>query len=223
MLEKQKIKKKKEPKNTAHRMESHRGLKTRQKVLSVAGEIIAKEGVHNLRYSQIAKIAKIPQALLGYHFPNLEVLLMELTQGELEKLKQLSVENTEKSAHNPRKALEAYVRAPFELADKDKVFSSIWTAFYHLSAVNSEFSSLNLRIRSTGRERILNLITMVLATEGQLLGKKQISRDELINQSIAIQGIITGLCIMAMSEAHANFSKFADLAVNSCLHQLEIN
>lgn len=222
MLESRKIKKKKESQSAPIRIESHRGIETRQKILTVTGQIISQDGIQNIRYAQIAKIAKIPQALLGYHFPNLDVLLLELVQNELEKLKMLSVENTEKYASTPKKALEAYIRTPFELADKDKIFNAIWTAFYHLSSVNNEFSLLNLRIRNTGRERILNLITMVLATEGQLMGKKQISREELILQSSQIQGIITGLCIMAMSEAHSDFSRSADLAVQSCMHQLGI-
>jgi AcrR family transcriptional regulator len=201
---------------TKTRPPQERGTQTRRRLLEITAQTIADEGIHNLRFAHIAKAAQIPQALLGYHFPTMETLLVEVVQLELEKLKSLSVSLVEKNAEQPKKALAAYIRAPFELAKVDPSFRAVFTAFYHLSSVTPAFAEMGLIIRKVGRERIMNLITMVMATEGQL-AIKTMSRDRLLELATAVQGIITGHAQMAVSEKNADYQIFSDLAVETSM------
>jgi len=197
------------------RMPQVRSVNTRQKILKMAAKVIATEGMPGLRYSHVAKLANVPQALMGYHFPNLESLLIDVIAQELEKLKTLSTEGVERNAQHPKKALEAYIRSPFDLAERDIEFRAVFTGFYHIASVSPTFSELNSSIRKVGRDRILNLVTMVLATEGYLLGQKLLSRENLIEMATIVQGLMTGLCAMASSEAGNKFSDFANSAVTA--------
>src|SRR4051812_2649581 len=99
-------KSKKKPKQS--RPPQERGRKTREVLLLAAIQSLVESSVFGLRYSQIAKAAKVPQPLLDYHFPSMESLLTEMVSHELEKLKLKSLENIQNFATKPRKALAAY-------------------------------------------------------------------------------------------------------------------
>jgi AcrR family transcriptional regulator len=197
-----------------------RAIQTRHLILNVAGKAIADEGIHKVRYSAIAKKAKIPQALMGYHFPNIETLLTDLIYRELEKLKVASVEIVEKHSVHPKKALAEYVRAPFKMGAADPVFRAVWSGFYHLAVVNPEYANMCMAIRKAGRERILSIITMVLATEGMLSVEKKYQPEDLIVQAASIQGLMTGLAVIAASEPHRPFKEMGDIAVAGALRVL---
>lgn len=199
-----------------------RGLKTRERLLTVAVKCLVKEGIHALRYAHIAKQAKIPQALMGYHFPTMESLLLAVIQVELEKLKVASIESVERLAHQPKRALAAYIRTPFELALMDIEFRAVWTAFYHLCTIDPTFADINLSIRKLGRERILNLVTMVLATEGRLVGEENTSRAHLVELAASVQAVITGFIMVTATESNADYKKMADLAVTNVFRILEV-
>lgn len=192
-----------------------RGVITRKRILNVAAKTVAAEGIYNLRFAHIAKQANVPQALMGYHFPNMEALLVELVNREVIKLRDLSVERVEKVATEPKKALAAYIRAPFDLAAKDAEFRAIWTSLHHLAVVNPVFAEMENQIRKTGCERILNLITMVLATEGYLLGQAHIGRDQLLTMATTVRALILGMCLGANVSSPADFKKAGELAVAS--------
>ena len=199
-----------------------RGLKTRERLMAVAVKCLVKEGIHGLRYSHIAKQAKIPQALMGYHFPNMESLLMAVIQLELEKLKVASTDAVERNASQPKRALAAYIRTPFDLALVDIEFRAVWTAFYHLCTIEPTFANLNLGIRKLGRERILNLITIVLATEGLLVGEENTSRARLIDLAASVQAVITGFIVVTATESNADYRKMSDLAIANVFRVLGI-
>ena len=198
-----------------------RSLNTKEKLLKVAAKCLVDEGIHSLRFSNIAKKADMPQPLVGYHFPTTESLLMGIFLVEVEKLKTYSIKSIEKHLSEPREALGAYIRSPFEMAKKDRTFRVCWTAFYHLCTISNEFVALNDQIRKTGRERILNLISMVLATEGRFLGKKAPSRQELLSISVRIQAIMTGHLIMAATESLLEYDHLAEQAVKTCFALIE--
>jgi AcrR family transcriptional regulator len=207
----------------SQRLPQVRSVNTRKKILRMAAKVIATEGMPGLRYANVAKMAKVPQALMGYHFPSLDSLLIEVIGQELEKLKALSTDRVERFAQSPKKALESYIRAPFDLAESDVEFRAVFTGFYHLAAMNPTFSELNASIRKMGRDRILNLVTMVLATEGYLLGQRLLSRENLIDMATTVQGIITGLSCMASTEGGNHFKAFADLGVASSFQVLGLH
>lgn len=199
-----------------------RGIDTRGRLLKVAAKCLVDEGIHSLRFSHIAQKAKIPQALIGYHFPTTEDLLMAVFLVEVEKLKVHSVTSVEKHLTQPKKALVAYIRSPFDLAEKDRQFRVCWTAFYHLCTISAEFTELNDQIRKTGRERILNLLSMLLATEGRFSSGLIMSREDLMALAVRIQAIMTGFVIMAATESVLDFKKLADQAVLISLELLDL-
>ncbi len=190
-----------------------RGEKTRKKLLQAAGQLVAKEGIHSLRFSRISKMAKVPQALMGYHFPTVKSLILDMIQQELEKLKTLSVAKIERGVATPREAFEGYIRAPFELSSRDQQFSAVWSTFYHLATVDKMFGEMNAQIKQVGRDRILNLIAMIYATESPLIGETLANQRNLLELATAVQGLVTGLTFMAATDPKGQYLDFARLAV----------
>ncbi len=76
---------------------------------------MTESNLYSLRFSQIAKRAGVPQALMDYHFPSQEALLRDMVDAELEKFLLAVIEALEKNVKNPRKALEAYIRVCLNL------------------------------------------------------------------------------------------------------------
>lgn len=204
------------------RPQQQRGLKTRDRLLKIAARCLVDEGIHALRFSHIAKQAKIPQALIGYHFPTTELLLMAVIQAEIEKLKAASVESVERWVNQPKKALAEYIRAPFRMAEDDLEFRAVWTALYHLCTVTPAFADLNHEVRKVGRERILNLITMVFATEGRFIDEPKLSREQLVGLALTVQAVITGHILMTVTEPNSDYDKMAERAVKTCFEILKI-
>lgn len=176
--------------------------------------------VHGLRFSQIAKIAEVPQPLLDYHFPSMEALLMEMSLFQIEKLKLLSLEAIQANANKPRKMLEAYIRAPFELSLKDKGFSVTWSAFYHLANSNKEFADFNAGVIKLGQERIGAMITAIVQAEK----RKNAGKSNLVHDlAFCIQGNMSGYCALAASQSKGDLTESADLAVKASFQLLEAN
>lgn len=176
-----------------------RAVKTREAILQAASEIIAEVGLHNIKSKDIAKRAKIPAALFSYHYPSMDALLNDLILQQLEKVKIISLEALQKYPHDPLKALLSYVRAPFITAERDKVFRAIVSYFYHMTTIDERYTEMNAQIRRIGRERILGLVSLVLEKRSEKLGKPALG---LMETTVAIQGVMTGLFVMACTESH---------------------
>ena len=202
------------------RPKQERGIRTRETLLLAAIQSLLDSNIYGLRFAQISKIAKVPQPLIDYHFPSLEALLTEMVAYQLEKLKTLSVEAIEKNASSPRKALEAYIRVPFELGEKDAGFRAVWSAYYHLTAVNKNFADFNRGVRKLGQERLGMLVAAVVQSEK----RKNATSVRLITETATnIQGIITGYGFMAGAETDGGFKNLRDLAVKASFQLLELN
>jgi AcrR family transcriptional regulator len=208
-------------KSPVKRAPQERGKKTRELLLLAAIKSLAESNIFGLRYSQISKIAKVPQPLLDYHFPSVEALLTEMVAHELEKLKVLSLEAIQKHMTKPRKALEAYIRAPLELAAKDSGFRAVWSCYYHLTTVHKHFSDYNRTVRRIGNERIVALLIAILHHEGKA---KYATKTKLLSEvATTIQGIITGYGFMGGTETGGDLSEMADLAVKASAQILAAN
>lgn len=199
------------PKGQDAKKTQARTLMTRQKILKVVAKRIAVGGVHTLRMTDIAREAKIPVPLLSYHYPTQDALYLELIQNALEQLKVASIAALEKYPSDPIKALKSYIRAPFEVCEKDPVFRSIWTYLYHLSASSEKFEEANSLIRVVGRERILGLVSLIHEKQGHK--KYALSLTETV---YSLQAIITGFAVMAMTEPDSDYNAIAERAVKAC-------
>ena len=202
------------------RPKQERGLRTRETLLQAAIQSLTESHIYGLRFSQISKIANVPQPLLDYHFPSLEALLVDMVGYELEKLKNLSVDAIEKNASHPRKALSAYIRVVFELAEADAGFRAVWSSYYHLTTVNKDFAAFNRGVRQTGNERLVTLVLAVIKDENRMNAGKGRRVQET---ATCIQGLITGHGFMAASESDGDFKALADLSVKAAFQLLEAN
>lgn len=206
-------------KKKGSRPPQERGKRTREAILKAAVQNLAEHNVYGMRYAQIAKSAGVPQPLLDYHFPSLDALLGEMIAYELEKLKVFSLEAIE-SARSPEKALDNYIRAPFNLADGDRGFRAVWSLYYHLAMVTSTFGDFNRVVRKTGHERIMTLVSRILQKRrGENLPVNKLLQDT----ATSIQGVITGFGFMAGAETGGDFKALADLAVKAAFQILEAN
>jgi AcrR family transcriptional regulator len=200
------------------RARQERGLKTYDKLVKCAIQLLAESDMGQLRFSQISKITKIPQPLIDYHFPTLQALQLAMIQHELKKILSVSLLAIEKNQKNPRKALEAYILAPFHLAQRDKEFRAVWTGYYHLVTIHREIAMFNSTVQTNGRERVTNLINSILVSERLYLLKKKTAED----LSSSIQGIITGYSFMATTHIHGDFPFWAQKAVQDALALLDL-
>lgn len=206
-------------KKTPARAQQLRSQKTRAKLLNAATECLVKYNVAGLRFSQIAKMAKVPQPLMDYHFPSLDFLMNEMVLQQLEKFRAVMVGPMEKYANNPKKALAAYIASPYALIEKDAGFRAVWTLFYHLASNHRGFADLNREVRKLGRERIMALVTMTLATERK---KRAVTTQELSDYALQIQGIVIGFGFLAAAESDIDFKKVADASVDAAFKVLGI-
>lgn len=194
------------------RADQKRSQLTREKIVHSAVQALLETNIYSLRFSQIAKIAKVPQPLIDYHFSNMDSLLMAMVFLQLGKLKKLSMEAIEKNTHAPRAALEAYIRTPFALSEKDIGFRAVWSSFYHLAVVNRNFAELNRQVRETGNERIQMLIQNIIVRESR---KTSSPNNLTLHLANTIQGLITGCGFIASSESGGDFTGMANSVVQS--------
>lgn len=201
---------KKSPKSKlSSRGPQERGLKTYDKLVKAAIELATKSDIGSVRFADISRVANVPPPLISYHFPSPQALQIAMIQHELKKLMELSVSAIEKHQKNPRKALEAYILAPFELSKKDLEFRSVWTGYYHLVTVQEKVAMFNTSVQTTGHERIINLINSIFANEGLLLKKGRSIRQ----LASSIQGIITGYGFSAATHTSHDFKWWGTLAI----------
>ncbi len=195
---------KRKPKILRQRKDQDRALKTRKSILDSAGKLIAEVGFHNVKAKDIADKAGIPSALLTYHFPNFDALINDLVLVELEKVKVESMKALEGFPDDPYEALLAYGLAPLKTAKKDKVFRAVVSYFYHMASTSERFLELNTSIRTTGRDRILSLVSLVRENKGFEKPQSQMSLQET---ATAIHAVITGYFTMYCTES-VHSSKF---------------
>lgn len=207
-------------KKKQERPKQERGKRTRENLLQAAIQSLVENHLYGLRFAQISKIAEVPQPLMDYHFPSLEALLMEMVTYQIDRLKIASLEAIQKNQNKPRKMLEAYIRANFELGESDPGFRAVWSAYYHLTSVMKTFADFNQTIRRTGGERLSQLVLSIVVSENR---KHATSQKLALETATAIQGIITGYCFMAGGETSGDFKGLADLAVKASFQVLEAN
>jgi AcrR family transcriptional regulator len=187
-----------------------RGLKTFDKIVTAAIELVSESDIGSVRFADISKKTKIPPPLVNYHFPSLQALQWAMIQHELQKLMELSLHAIESQQKKPRKALEAYILAPFNLAEKDMAFRAVWTGYYHLITVQEKVAMFNTSVQTTGHERIMNLLNALLISE-KLKFKKNKTAALLAS---TVQGIIAGYGISAATHIKNDFRMWSRLAID---------
>jgi AcrR family transcriptional regulator len=197
-----------------------RARRTRETLVQVAIQSLCDSHVHGLRFSQISKIAQVPQPLLDYHFPTMEALLGEMVSHQLDRLKTAGVAALEKNSKSPRKALTAYIRAPFELAAGDPGFRAVWSCYYHLATVNKAFKEFSREVRDGETRRIASTLEILIKYEKRQAPAK---KKRVSDTATCIQGITAGFAYMAAADTSGEFKDMGDLAVKAALQIVDVN
>ncbi|MGE3975493.1 MAG: TetR/AcrR family transcriptional regulator [Bdellovibrionales bacterium] len=187
----------------------------KNKIIDAAFFCFAESGVGTTKLTQIAAKAGVEAPHMHYYFPTFEALFTEVVNIALEDLRAYSVRNIEKGRGDPRKALDLYVKAPFEWAKERPTYLPVWMYFYHLAACDKKFGRLNRNIREIGRDRISLLIYKGIET-GQF---KKNSEFEVPELATLIQGLMTGHGVLAASEEGGDFDQQYRLALKA-IHSL---
>lgn len=183
------------------------------RIVQAAMKLFIEQGVAQTKMAEIADKAGVDQPLIRYYFPTLDSLYAEVVAVALEDLKQASLQAVAQAGSDPGQLLVNYVRAPFEWGSRNPGPGSLWLYFYYLASFNPQFSLLNRTIRETGRDRI----TVMLYTgieKGAFRLPPGLSVPEL---ALALQGLITGNTIMAFTEGHNDWPRFADATCKAVL------
>ena len=176
-------------------------------IIETALDCFVKNGFSTTKLSDIAKKAKLPAPLIHYYFEDLDDLQYHVILHAAEGLKNFGIENMRKASHNPRKALEEYLRTPFKWAEGNPQDFATWIYFYSIAVTNEKYKKLLTDLLMTGRERIRLMIYQVIEA-GDLKLAKGITVDQL---AFDIQTWIHGLLIRYGSENHGKkASVFSD-------------
>ncbi len=170
-----------------------------------------KDGVNNTRIRDVADFAKVDQPLVNYYFPSMNALYKEVFLSVLNHINDFMLPRLETQNGNSWQTLKSYCEAYVDWVAKHPGHSSVFLYFYYLTTVDELFLEMNKSIRATGRERISKFIY-----EG--LEKKEFHLDSDIKVSElswTIQGLITGMCVQAKTEATTDWTLVKRLLLKS--------
>lgn len=157
---------------------------------------------------------------MDYHFPTMEALLGEMVAHQLERLKSAGLEALEKNTKSPRKALTAYIRAPFEIAAEDPGFRAVLSCYYHLATVNKKFKEFGRELRISETKRIAVTLESLIRFEKR---QTPLKKKRVNDTATCIQGITAGFAHMAASDTSGEFKDMGDLAVKAALQIVDVN
>ncbi|HMN67321.1 MAG TPA: TetR/AcrR family transcriptional regulator [Bdellovibrionales bacterium] len=205
------------PKKT--RGKQKRGELTKVSLIRAAMKAVQADSIFGLRFSQVARIAGVPQPLVDYHFKDLETLLLAMVTYGIMQLKEAQTVALEKNSTDPRKAFEAYMRVPFELAQSDPEYRAVWTSYSHLASTHKAIAELHKSIRTAGVERITLMLQAILLTERRSAGTPGVTTNQVAN---AIQGLLTGCASLALPDG-GDYKRMADIAIAASYQLIEMN
>lgn len=188
---------------------------TKLKILKSAIKNFGTSGVHNTKMALIAQEAKVEPPMINYYYPNFDSLLKDVVEYILEHMNTNAFKAFETDINKPLNALENYIRAYFQWSDKNRHMLSVWIYFYHVTCYDKRFSQVNKSVRDFGKDRI-SLILYKAIDSGEIKLKKNWKVEDL---ALTIQSMITGNCIMAITEESGDFSQMCEYTIK-VLHEL---
>lgn len=195
---------------------SKKGPSTRERIIASALECFIAEGVLGTNVSSIAKKLGVPHPLVLYHYPTLQGLYLDMVLFIVEDIKDVTMKALMKNHKDPKEALCAYVRVPFQWAQKNPGMFSALMFFYYQSSFSKPFMDLNTQLRQTGRERISTLLY-----EGIAKGKyPRIKSTQVENLALEIQSLITGGTILSSTEQGLSKKLSMELTVARVMNML---
>ncbi len=215
--ESQQPRKRGRPKNT-------HGPDKRDKILDIAEQLFAKQGLHNVTIKQIARQAKVDTALLHYYFDNKQGLIHQVFSRRAEILNKtrmaMLIDYEEKSGENPslEGAITAFSRPMFELSlSGDSGWHTHFSLLAQLNNTPGLDSELVTQYNRPVIEKFIEVVAKTLPTatkEDIYWGFLQFSGSLMLSlaQTGRIDRLSDGLC--RSDDLESAYRRFLPYAIN---------
>lgn len=172
-------------------------VKTKEKILITALDIISNEGIDQLSVTNIANKLCITKSLVLYHFSSNNMIVSAL----FERMSEMGRIYTSKALNNketPEDQLIAIASGAFSWIVKHKEYGEFFALMYHLSSKSEELFKVHLKTLNMGLERI----EYILLKSGDICTSKE---AHLL--ALSLHNLIIGFCLRAIS---TNFDNSLD-------------
>ncbi len=169
----------------------------RTRIVTAALDFFEKRGVAHTRMADVAKKAGVNQALLQYHFPDLDSIYEAVVTRIIDERVRFVTEKMIAIDGNPLLELKTYLRSYFEWTHANPGRASIFIYFFYLASFKDSFRNINRARRATARDRIEKLIYRAIE-KGQIPTPADAGVDKRARQ---VHVALTGAFVSAATEA----------------------
>jgi AcrR family transcriptional regulator len=142
-----------------------KGVRSREKLIQAAIQVIAKEGLGGASFQQVADAAGLKQSSLFYYFANKDELV-ESVIGEIIVRSQAYFSKQQSMHDDAYNRLLKYFHATLAWAQENPQEAEVLYLLYYYGAMQKKFAVLYSRVLAAARNRILE---MLLAGEREKL------------------------------------------------------
>jgi AcrR family transcriptional regulator len=130
-----------------------KGERTAEKILEATAHCIATYGIEKSSITRISKSAKVSRALVAHYFPNKSKIFIQVIQHIAQKA-YVAIATTGPVAGDPRKNLEASLRANMNFFFSNPNYMKCFVLFYYFCGLDKNCRRLNTELTRIGRARI---------------------------------------------------------------------
>jgi AcrR family transcriptional regulator len=160
-----------------------KGELRRQRVLEAAIQVLAEKGLGQLSHESVGKKLGMRRSHVAYYFPTIDSIIECSAKYVAGTAQGVTVERVE-SADRPAAKLAAWVEGNFVWAREYPAHAAFMMHFYSLCTHVKTFRELHLRLRETGRVRVLALLR-------ELEGRRPAEASRLAAAAELIQSLVT--------------------------------
>jgi AcrR family transcriptional regulator len=168
----------------------------RERILRAATRLFEKQGMGHTRMSEIAKAAKVENALLRYHFPTLDAIYVEVFEQVIAERLEFIQARMKDAGDDPLALLKAYVTGYAHWVQERPMNGATSIYYYYLAMVREEYLKLHDERREIARQRISNLIYRALEA-GRIPAPRGADVADLAYQ---VQAVVLGGAVAALTE-----------------------
>jgi DNA-binding transcriptional regulator YbjK len=172
---------------------------TKAQILNSYLKIAVKEGTTALSLTRLAEDSGLSKQLIRYHVPDLDHAALELFRITAQTGARFTQDRLEK-VHGSEKKMRAWVEATFDWVVAFPDFAKFLLFMYHRASVDDEVKDLHEKIMSTGRKRLLGVLS--------LSERKSIQRNAVFLTQILHQLMTAVLIEMLSLEDLKNHVKY---------------
>lgn len=190
-----------------------RSEQSKLKIIETTIATFAESSEDLLNYEEIARKGKINRSLVNYYFPTKDELFLTAIKYVRARHQELAVDEMKK-AQSPSDVIKKYVDATFRWIEETPAHVKTWILFWFLASSKPELRTVHSSLTKMGEIRIIAIL--------KDLDGKSLSHSDLSYLAKAIQRIITGAVIEAMSESSTSRDQLREAALKQSLDLLKI-